>query len=280
YIEEKRDMLMSKFEVLCVTMHQKDFSKIQEMNIHTDVVFANQADLTRFEEYNFENHRARMITTNTRGVGINRNLALLYAQGEICLFADDDVVYKEDMESLVLSEFDDHPDADIIIFHYDTNSDRKVKKNSKVKKVSRFSRMPWGTFRVAFRLKELKKANIWFTTLFGGGCLFPSGEDSMWLTEARRNGLTMYVSDKTIGTVTHETSTWFTGYDEKFYFGKGAFYQGARPKFIRLWMRYFALRTRGWGNLSYSEKIKWMRLGAKGYRINQGFDYFRETQTP
>lgn len=33
---------MSKFELLCVTMHQKDFSKIQEMNIHSDVVFANQ----------------------------------------------------------------------------------------------------------------------------------------------------------------------------------------------------------------------------------------------
>ena len=31
---------MSKFEILCVTMHQKDFSKIQKMNIHSDVVFA------------------------------------------------------------------------------------------------------------------------------------------------------------------------------------------------------------------------------------------------
>ena len=25
---------MSKFEILCVTMHQKDFSKLKEMNIH------------------------------------------------------------------------------------------------------------------------------------------------------------------------------------------------------------------------------------------------------
>lgn len=33
---------MSKFELLCVTMHQKDFSKLQEMNIRSDVVFANQ----------------------------------------------------------------------------------------------------------------------------------------------------------------------------------------------------------------------------------------------
>lgn len=268
---------MSKFEILCVTMHQKDFSKIQKMNIHSDVVFANQADTTKFEECHFDGHRARMITTDTRGVGINRNFALVYAQGEICLFADDDVVYKDDMETLVLAEFDAHPNADIIVFHLDSNSNRTVKKCTKTKKCSRFSRMPWGTFRVAFRLKELKKANIWFTTLFGGGCLYPSGEDSMWLIDARRKGLTMYVSDKTIGTVTHETSTWFTGYDEKFYFGKGAFYQAARPCLIYLWMLYFVFRTHGYGELSVADKIKWMRLGSKGYRMNQGYEFYRES---
>ena len=45
-----------------------------------------------------------MITTETRGVGINRNLALTYAKGEICLFADDDVTYNDDVEERVLAE--------------------------------------------------------------------------------------------------------------------------------------------------------------------------------
>ena len=80
---------MSHFEILCVTMHQKDFSKIEQMNINSDVVFANQADTTSMDELEFNGHRARMITTDTRGVGVNRNLALTYAQGDICLFADD-----------------------------------------------------------------------------------------------------------------------------------------------------------------------------------------------
>lgn len=276
YMEEKRDLRMSKLEVLCVTMHQTDFSKIREMNIHSDVVFANQAADTKFEEYPFEGHLARMITTDTRGVGINRNLALLYARGEICLFADDDVVYESDMESKVLREFEAHPDADVIIFHLESNTRGSVKKRKTTKKCSRFTRMPWGTVRVAFRLKSMKKANAWFTTLFGGGCLFPSGEDSLWLTEVRRKGLTMYVSDKTIGTVCQKTSTWFTGYDEKYYFARGAFYQCARPKLRGLWMCYYLLRTRGWGSLSNAGKLKWMRLGAKGYRKGLGFEAFRE----
>ena len=45
---------MSKFEILCVTMRQNDFSKIREMNIHSDVVFANQCDHTSYEEIEFD----------------------------------------------------------------------------------------------------------------------------------------------------------------------------------------------------------------------------------
>jgi len=262
---------MSKFEILCVTMHQKDFSKLQQMNIHSDVFFANQADKTCLEELAFDGHHARMLTTDTRGVGINRNMTLQYAEGEICLFADDDVTYDDDMETRVLAEFAAHPDADIIIFHLDAGEQRKQVKYPKTKKCGRGSRMPWGAVRIAFRLDSVRKANVWFTTLFGGGCLFPSGEDSMWLTDAKRKGLTFYVSRETIGKIAMEDSSWFSGYDEKFYFGKGAFYQAVHPKTFGIWMLYFVLRTRGFGKLSISEKMKWMKQGRQGYRKMQGY---------
>ncbi len=263
---------MSRFEILCVTMHQKDFSKIEQMNIHSDVVFANQADRTSFEEKEFDGHLARMITTDTRGVGINRNLALMYAKGEICLFADDDVTYNDDVEEKVLAEFDTHPDADVIIFHLDTDSDRKQIKYSETKKCSRFCKMPWGGVRIAVRLNSIRKANVWFTTLFGGGCIFPSGEDSMWLTDARKKGLTFYVSKETIGKVDFENSTWFSGFDEKMYYGKGAFYQSAHPKTKFAWMLYFAARTSKLSNLSFSEKLKWMKCGNEGYKEMKPFN--------
>lgn len=256
---------MSKFEVLCVTMHQKDFSKLQQMNIHSDVFFANQADKTAFEELEFEGHTARMLTTATRGVGVNRNMTLQYAKGDICLFADDDVVYCDDMEEKVLSEFDAHPDADVMIFHFDTDSQRKQAQYCQTKRCRGAFRMPWAGFRIAFRLSAVKKANVWFTTLFGGGCIFPSGEDSMWLADAKKAGLRFYVSKETIGRVSFDESTWFTGYDEKFYFGKGAYYQATHPKTFRLWQAYFLLRTRSFGNLPAGEKKKWMRLGRQGY---------------
>lgn len=267
---------MSRFEILCVTMHQKDFSKIEQMNIHSDVVFANQSDTTRYDELNFGAHCARMITTDTRGVGVNRNIALTYAKGEICLFADDDVTYNDDMEQRVLAEFDAHPDADIIIFHLDTDSERKQIKYNQTKKCGRFCRVPWGACRVAFRLSSVKKANLWFTTLFGGGCVFPSGEDSMWLADARKKGLIFYVSKETIGKVSFDGSTWFTGYDEKFFYGKGAFYQAVHPKTKYLWMLYFVFRTKSKSRIPMKEKFAWMKNGIDGYEKTLSFEKYKQ----
>ncbi len=258
---------MSKLEVLCVTMHQHDFAKIQAMNLRTDVVFANQADRVDYAECSFDGHQAKMITTNTRGVGKNRNTALLYASAEYCLLADDDVVYRDDMESAVVSAFEAHPDADVMIFHFDCDDpDRAQPKSKTFKKISRLSPLPWGGINIAFRLSAVRKANVWFTTLFGGGCIFPSGEDSMFLTDLRKAGLKMYISDRTIGTVSCAESTWFTGYDAKYYYGKGVFYQAARPALKYFWMLYMVLRTWNKKDLSAPDKLKWMYNGARGYR--------------
>ena len=257
---------MSKFEILCVTMHQKDFSKIQQMNIHSDVFFANQADRTAFEELEFDGHKARMLTTDTRGVGVNRNMTLQYAQGDICLFADDDVTYHDDMEQRVLAEFEAHPYADVMIFHLDGEEGHEQIGYSRTKKVNRHGRTPWGAVRIAFRLAAVRKANVWFTTLFGGGCICPAGEDSMWVKEARKKGLAIYVSKETIGSVSFAESTWFTGYDEKYYYGQGVFYQANRPKTFPVWVVYSVWRTRKETGLKVSEKLKWIRAGKVGYR--------------
>lgn len=257
---------MSKFEILCVTMHQNDFSKIIQMNIHSDVVFANQCNHTSYEEISFEDHKAKMISTQTKGVGLNRNLALMYATADICLFADDDVVYYDNYAEVILREFESHPKADIFIFHFDTDSERKQIKYKKTKKRGRFSRLSWGAVRIAFRLSSVRKANVWFTTLFGGGCIFPSGEDSMWLYDARKKGLKIYVSKETIGKVSFEMSTWFDGYNEQFFYGKGASCAACHPKSFFIFSRYYAFRYLKKGNLSYKIKMKWINNGKQGYK--------------
>ena len=266
---------MSRLEVLCVTMHQKDFSIIEKMNIHANVVFANQCDHTSYDEFDFEGHTAKMISTQTRGVGINRNMTLTYATADICLLADDDVIYNDNLEQIVVSEFENHPDADVFIFHLDSNdSVRTLKKFSKTHHWNRVRGLPFGGVRIAFRLSAVRKANVWFSTLFGGGCQFSSGEDSIFLTDLRRAGLRFYVSKETIGSVSFAESSWFKGYDTKFYYGKGAFYQAIHPRTKYAWMLYFLLRTHNKKEVKAIEKLKWMKNGMKGYMALLSYEQF------
>ena len=267
----------SRFEILCVTMHQKDFSKLKEMNVHSNIVYANQADRTEYSECEFDGYKAKMFTTATRGVGVNRNLAFTHAGAEICLLADDDVRYHDDMEERVLREFDAHPDADIIVFHLETDDKRRSqRKYERTRKCGRFERQPWGAFRIAFRLSSIKKANVWFTTLYGGGCIFPAGEDSMWLIDAKRAGLTFYVSKETIGEVSFETSSWYTGYDEKYFFSRGSWYACIHPHTQCIWRLYAAFTVRKHCSLSFGEKMRWMRTGALGFREMRGYGEFKQ----
>ena len=269
---------MSKFEILCVTMHQKDFSKLEEMNVHSDIVYANQCDCTSYEELEFDGHIAKMISTETRGVGKNRNLALIYASADVCLLADDDVRYNDDVEERVLAEFEAHPDADIMIFFFESDDPTRKQPQYVETKRWRSPRHPWGAIRIAFRLDSVKKANLWCTTLFGGGCTFPSGEDSLWLKAARKAGLRFYVSKETIGKVSYATSTWFTGYDEKYFYGIGACYAAMNSRLAFAKFLYTLLRTRGDGNMTAAEKLKFMKYGKDGYKKMLSFDDYMKTQ--
>lgn len=266
---------MSRFEVLCTTMHQKDFSKISEMNIRSDVVFANQADRYSYGEMEFDGHKAKMISTALRGVGRNRNTLLIHATADICLMSDDDIVYFNDYEQKVLNAFDNLPQADVIIFNLTTEcQERPQYQNKKVKRMGRFSRNPYGACRIAFRRASLQKANVWFTLLFGGGCIFPSGEDSKFIKDLVYSNINVYVHPEVIGIVKFENSTWFTGASEKFYYGKGAYYAAVHPKTQFLRRLYFSWRTSKRSQLSFKERMRWMRIGANGYKGMSSYEEY------
>lgn len=265
---------MKTLQLLCATMQQKNFDKVAEMRIQSDVIFANQADGFSYDEYTFDSHLARMITTSTRGVGRNRNLSLLFADADICLLTDDDVVYRDGYEANVLSAFEALPDADVIIFGLKSihSSDRKPPQIKRIRKLGRFSRNPYGGPRIAFRLEAIRKANIWFSLLFGGGCRYASGEDSIFIKDCRRKGLTIYTHPFILARTDTTTSSWFQGYNELFFFSKGAFFASSHPKTNWLWMLYTWLRNRHRSKISFTMAMQWMQKGAKGFQLGLSYD--------
>ena len=135
--------------------------------------------------------------------------------------------------------------------------------------MTKFTRNPYGAIRIAFKLSIIRKKNLWFSTLFGGGALYPSGEDSLFIRDMLKSGMKVYISNKTIGYVNADKSTWFTGMNEKFFWGNGVFIQASLRGILRfLYPYYFALRTVSKSELSFSKKIKLMRQGMRDYKIS------------
>lgn len=231
---------MSKLEVLCATMNQTDFSKVEQMNIQTDVVFANQSADTRYEEITVGENHAKMITTKTRGVGTNRNLALLYSSGEYLLFADDDMTYVDGYASVIEDAFRKIPKADCIIFNIETvGAEMPRRKNRKIKRVRWYNALNYGAARIAVRKTSVSRDGVMFNRNFGGGTPFSCGEDTLYIVAMLKKKHKLYAYPYTIATVDQSTSTWFKGYDKKFYYDKGVLF----ATISRFWARFLCLQS-------------------------------------
>lgn len=258
---------MDTLEVLCVTMRQTDFAKLDEMRIASDVLFANQTDRTDDQEITAGGHRARMISTRTRGVGRNRNIALLYATGDILLLADDDVSYQPDYERQVLQAFQDNPRADLIIFSMESVENGQIvgRKILPDRRLHPWNALRHGTFSYAIRRSSLERANLWFSTRFGGGAEFGHGEDTLFLLDAFRRGLRVYSSSYCLGQRQVGSSTWFRGYNETYFFDTGVLYRAAFGRWAYpLLVRYLIRkRDRFRGSISLRQAYRSALRGLK-----------------
>lgn len=208
-----------KIEVLVTTMHQTDISKYREMNLQTDAMIANQADFCGFEEIRINDNNIRFVTTDTRGVSLNRNIAISYCKGNIVVFADDDQVFVEGYEQIVKDAFDKNPDADAIKFYCEsTNKERPLayKRVKEVIKATKRNLMSAGVPGLAVRTEFLLKNNIWFDNRIGPGREISCGEDSVFLNELLKHKAQVYLSPALLSYVNQGESTWFKGYDQQF----------------------------------------------------------------
>lgn len=233
-----------RLQVLVATMNQNDHSLLEKMNIQSEAIVGNQCDRNEMEQFLYQGHPIRYCSFQERGVGLNRNNAFMRADADVCLFSDDDVRYHDGYAAQVLDEFARHPEADVIVFNLDCkNEGRKDYVIPKFAKVRWHNSLRYGTYRIAVRTVCVRRANVAFSLLFGGGAQYGSGEDVIFLNECMKRGLRVYASPVFIGDVTHAESTWFDGYTEKFFRDKGALFAHishrlAKPLCLQLLLRH------------------------------------------
>lgn len=230
-------------QVLLSTMHQTDHSIIDKMNIKTDAIVINQCDRNESEEFIHNGNTIKYLSFAERGVGLSRNNALMRATADICLFADDDVTYVDDYESIVTKSFEQFPKADVLLFNLpSTNKDRPSCNILVHHKVSTVNCLKYGAINIAIKTEKVHMSNILFSLMFGGGAKYSAGEDSLFLTECIKKKLNVYAIPHIIGYVRQDSSTWFNGFTDKFFFDKGVFFACFSKRWAYLMCLQFAVR--------------------------------------
>lgn len=254
-----------EIEVLVATMYQKNLNLYKDMNIKTNVIFANQSNRTNYQEAELDGNKLKMITTAQRGVGKNRNLGLLYSDAEICIFADDDLRYLDNYKDTLEQAFKEIPNADIITFNVDIENTYS-KKNKRIKRLFFWNVLNYGAPRIAIRRESIVKKNLWFSLLYGGGSEYSSGEDSLFLIEALNKGLKIYSFPEKIADIKQGQSTWFKGYNEKYFVDKGYWLANAFPKMKYFIALYFGYKLKNKNKeFNILDILKFLLKGIKTY---------------
>jgi hypothetical protein len=117
-------------------------------------------------------------------------------------------------------------------------------KNVRIKKINRFNYAKYGAARIAFRTKSVRINGVFFNTMFGGGCEYSSGEDTLFLRECIRKGLVIYAVPSAIASIEDEKSSWFNGYTDKYFFDKGVLYYFLSKRTCCMHTLYHSLKYR------------------------------------
>lgn len=233
-------------QVLVAAMHQDDHALPEKMNLQTDALIGNQCDRNAVEEFDYHGHCIRYYSFAERGVGLNRNTTLMRASADIVLFADADVVYADGYADTVLRAYAEHPKADVILFNMKMSYHGEPPHDVVLRScyVGRRAISRFGTVCISARTRALKRANVTFHRMFGGGAEFGSGEDTIFLQDCVRKGLRVFACAQTLGCARPGTSTWFEGYTDKYFFDKGVLFYYLYPRLAGPLVVYHALKHR------------------------------------
>ena len=252
-----------KLQVLVAAVNENVEMLAEKMNLETEAVIVNQCDHFDYREFIHKGRQIRCFSMAERGVGLSRNTALMRAEGEICLFSDEDIVFSPGYEGIVLDAFERNPDADVITFNFRVDPLRATYYNNKKRRIRWYNYGRYPTYAVAARLEALRRANVGFSLLFGGGARHGNGEDSLFLHDCLKKGLHLYADTALIGEEVYRESTWFRGYNAKFFRDRGVLYHSLYGIMAKAFSLRFLLRLNDTGELSRKEAYGLMKQGIR-----------------
>lgn len=257
-----------KLQMLISAVGQDVFRLPEKMNLECDAIIINQGVPYGYEEYEYHGNHIRCFNCMEKGVGLSRNNALLRAEGEISLFADEDIVYESGYAQKVIKAFEEHPEADMLLFNVKVTEERRTYFNESFSRVRWYNCGRYPAYSFALRTEKMHELAVTYHMWFGGGARYSNGEDSLFINDCIKKGMRVYRIPVTIGEEIPRPSTWFDGYHEKFFYDRGVLYHYLYGKLAPVMAARFLLKN---GNImcqNMTRKEAWQCM-KNGYRLKE-----------
>lgn len=234
---------MSRIELLLSTMNNR-IDVLKQLNIKTDVVVVNQCDDSSIKELEFNGYHVTWINSITRGLSRSRNIAIKYSKADFIVLTDDDLEYREDYANIILESFEKYNDADVLAFKVNGIEKKFKDYSDNSKRISFFGSMKKSSVELVFRREAIVQNGIKFNENFGSGAEFKMGEENIFLFKCLKKNLKIQYVPYIIADLHMTKSTWFKGYNRKYFYDRGAIYYEMFGRFAPIMIFQFIIRKR------------------------------------
>ncbi len=131
----------------------------------------------------------RVINSPEKGLAKSRNLALAHAQGKLCVFADDDVVFYPGFKEKIIRAFSLFPNSSLIRFQYEKEKGKPAKNYSKkaIKNLSWLQVLQISSIEMVIKRTAITAHNCQFDIHFGlGSNVFEMGEEQVFAADVKK----------------------------------------------------------------------------------------------
>ncbi|MEO5788269.1 glycosyltransferase family A protein [Gelidibacter sp.] len=260
------DIKLPSVEILVATMHRSSFDFLWDMfkhNNHDDfnILIVNQTTPDKQLVSHFEH--IKVINSFEFGVPKSRNLAISNATSDICLMADDDIVYQPHLKTIITDAYLKYPDAAMISFEAIDEDMLKYTNYSSEGNHTEKSLKKIYTWVISFNRESYLKDIIFYNMHFGFGASFTGEEEYVFLRNAYDKGLKMIHVSETIVQHPNENSGRLMGSDNAL-FARSALTHRFYGNFSYLWLLKYVLFIYRYDYITFSQMPAKFRMGLKG----------------
>ncbi|MBJ7879253.1 glycosyltransferase family 2 protein [Gelidibacter salicanalis] len=210
------DTKLPSIEILVATMHRVSMEFLWDMlkyNNHTDfkILIVNQTTPDKLLISEFE--YIKVINSFEFGVAKSRNLAITNATADVCLMADDDIIYQPHLKTMIAEAYLKYPNAAMISFEAIDEEGLMYTNYFPAGHHTKKSLKKIYTWVISFRRVLFLKNTVFYNLHFGFGAAFNGEEEYVFLRNAFDQGLKMIHVSETIVQHPNENSGKLMGSD-------------------------------------------------------------------